>query len=352
MRDLVAEWTSPQGVEDLTGWVDDVLVARGEHRRGPLDPIRVRFWSAVFRLDTDHGRRWVKLGNPGQAFEGALLRQLGALVPDEVLAPLAVDETAGRWLLPDGGPTLRDAGAESVADRAALLVQVADLQQRTAGERHRLTAVPALPQADTTPYVVALVDRLAALPPDDPQSVTAEQVARWRRGLDALDAAVARLIALGLPDTLQPATSTPTTPASRSTRAVPRGCSTSATPCGAIRSACCTCRCARPSGPGSPTRSPRATPSPRSPAPTRPVAGRPSRPGRAAPAARRRRPGRRHPPGRLLGAAARPRRPGVGPPARAAPRGLGAAGVPDLGSGWVVRAARDDPARAGLASGR
>lgn len=204
MRDLVSEWSSPEGLADTTRWVDEVLSARGERRLSPLDPVRVRFWSAVHRLETDRGRRWVKLGNPGQAFEGALLAQLGAVVPDEVVTPLAVDRAEGRWLLPDGGPTLRDAGAESPADRAALLTQVAGLQQRVAGERDRLSAVPALPLADTTAYVAALVDRLASLADDDPQAVDRADVARWRAGLPGLDAAVGRLAALGLPDTLQP----------------------------------------------------------------------------------------------------------------------------------------------------
>lgn len=115
MQDLIATWQSTTFVDAASEWVDEVLAQRGVQCTGELEPHKVRFWAAVFSAQTTAGRVWLKVANPGQGFEGALLQSLGWLRPGEVMTPMAVNVERGWWLLPDGGPTLREiANSEAV----------------------------------------------------------------------------------------------------------------------------------------------------------------------------------------------------------------------------------------------
>lgn len=217
-RDLVAEWSSDAFLDEATAWVDGLLAAglaapgstgAGARRTGPLHRNRVRFWSTVLEVPVDGGRLWFKAANPGQAFEGAALAALGTVVPDRVVAPLAVDEGRGWWLLPDGGPTLRDRYPEGGAGGpdvpwSEMLAHVAALQLAVTTDADRLAMVPRLGPAAALAWTRETLDALAELPADDPQHVDPEAAADLRGRLPLLEADVAALDALGVPDTLQP----------------------------------------------------------------------------------------------------------------------------------------------------
>ncbi|WP_188079074.1 aminoglycoside phosphotransferase family protein [Actinotalea subterranea] len=205
-RDLVAHWSSAAFLARATAWVRSVLAARGEAVRGDLVAHRVRFWSAVLTVPTDHGTRWFKATNPGQAFEAPLLDRLGDLAPEHVVRPLAVDAAQGWLLLPDAGPTLRAHGCVTTEDWAALLEHAADLQAALAVHRPELlaTGLPTLLPQDAPAYAAALVDDLARLSADDPQHVDTEEAAALTRGLGELDTDLAALVDLGVPASLQP----------------------------------------------------------------------------------------------------------------------------------------------------
>lgn len=205
MADLVATWSSDAFRAEVTAWVDAQLAPLGMRRLGVLRAERVRFWSAVFHAPVNGGRVWVKVGNPGQAFEGELLRALATVAPRAVVAPLAVQPERGWWLLPDGGPTLGDAGGPAApAVWSRLLQQVAHLQRSLVPHRDALSMVPALPLGSVTEEVARRLDRLEALDEADPQRLDAGAAAIARAGLSRLDAAMSLLDELGLPDTLQP----------------------------------------------------------------------------------------------------------------------------------------------------
>ncbi len=206
MADLVATWNSDAFRAELTGWVDVHLQTVRVRRLGVLRPVRVRFWSAVFQAPVDAGGRvWVKVGNPGQAFEGELLGALSTVASRSVVEPLAVNAERGWWLLPDGGPTLGEEGGPNMpATWTRLLEQVAHLQRDLAPHRETLSMVPGLPLGSVADEVALRLDQLAALGESDPQHLDADAAALARAGLPRLDAAMTVLEGLGIPDTLQP----------------------------------------------------------------------------------------------------------------------------------------------------
>ncbi len=202
MQDLIATWQSTTFVDAASEWVDEVLAQRGVQCTGELEPHKVRFWAAVFSAQTTAGRVWLKVANPGQGFEGALLQSLGQLRPDEVMTPMAVNAERGWWLLPDGGPTLREI-ANSEAVWVDLLRQVAGSQKALAHEGVSLAMVPRLSARDAPSHLASLIDDLALRPDSDAQAITAREAATLSAGLSTFGADMALLDALGIPDTLQ-----------------------------------------------------------------------------------------------------------------------------------------------------
>lgn len=206
MRDLPAEWVAPAFLERVSLWVAQELGSRGRRLTGGLTVHRLRFWSAVLRGPTETGTVWLKVVNPGQGFEPALMHRLGALVPGRVVAPLAVDEAQGWLLMPDGGTTLADSGRDSPPAWRQVVVQLAQLQQQVASAGVELldAGLPRLTAAEAPAYLEALVEELAALPEDDPQRVGPQAATalgeRLRRVRDDFDL----LAGSGIPDTLQP----------------------------------------------------------------------------------------------------------------------------------------------------
>ena len=82
------------------------------------------------RLATEDGAFFFKAGAPVQAFEPALLGFLAAWRPADTQPLLAADPGRGWALMPDGGPTLRQASGEQPASAVwrRFLRQYAELQ--------------------------------------------------------------------------------------------------------------------------------------------------------------------------------------------------------------------------------
>lgn len=208
MQDLVRVWSRDAFRTELLAWLDEQLPAIGLTRQGPLLPVRVRFWSAVLKIAVSgqgHTQVWVKVANPGQSFEGALLQALSQVVPDHVIPPLALDESRGWWVLPDGGPTLQDsAPLERTLVWGELLRQTARLQHHVATLRTELAMVPGLPLAAVVPAVEQHLEVLGSLNPQDPQHLDGDALREARAGIPRLAGAIDTLSEIALPDTLQP----------------------------------------------------------------------------------------------------------------------------------------------------
>jgi hypothetical protein len=209
MTDLVGRWRSTEFLAAVTGWVDDALGTAGWRRTGPLTERKVRFWAAVHevpvvradREGVDLGERaFVKIGNPGQAFEGELLAALARLAPGSTVTPWAVDPTRGWWLLPDAGPTPEP----TAGVWAECLGLAARLQRTCAPHQHELAVVPLLDTDTAVDHAVRTVESLALLPPGHAQHLDAERARALLAGVGRLTAAMSVLRGTGLPTTLQP----------------------------------------------------------------------------------------------------------------------------------------------------
>lgn len=196
----MATWRSTAFRERATAWVDEVLAARGARRTGPLTEVKVRFWAAVHAVPLGDGTAYLKVGNPGQAFEGELLRALGRLAPDHVVVPWAVLPARGWWLLPDGGPQLE----RSDAAWARLVEDAAVLQRRCEGARDAVPMLPALEASAATGWLSATVADLASRPPGDAQRTDPAAADRCRAALPRLRRSMEQLDGSGVPSTLQP----------------------------------------------------------------------------------------------------------------------------------------------------
>jgi hypothetical protein len=125
----VATWEDETWRSAALAWATERLAERGLELAGEPAQPHVRAWSTAFRLPVDGGAVWLKSVGPGSAQEPPLVEALGEWTPEHVLAPLAVDRERRLMLLPDGGPTLRQAGrTTSVRAWEALRRDYAQLQ--------------------------------------------------------------------------------------------------------------------------------------------------------------------------------------------------------------------------------
>lgn len=209
MTDLVGRWRSPAFLDEVTRWVDAALLIAGWRRTGPLTERKVRFWAAVHevpvvRADQEGvdlpARAFVKVANPGQAFEGELLAALDRIAPGLTVTPWAVDPGRGWWLLPDAGPHPEPSGSAW----AECLDLAAELQRACVPHLHELGMVPFLDAGEAVAHAVRTVEALSGLPPGHPQHVDATRARSMLTGVGRLTVAMDVLCGTGLPTTLQP----------------------------------------------------------------------------------------------------------------------------------------------------
>jgi hypothetical protein len=164
--------------EEIAAWIDAVTPVPVT---GPITTVKDRPWSYVATVPTGDGRLWFKANRGGTRYEAGLLDALSRWVPDDVLAPLAIDPVRGWSLQPDGGAVLRE--SDPPLDAAAwelVLVRHAGLQRRLAS---RVPDMLALGVPDHRPQ--ALMAQFDRLPVPD---AVAELRPRWANLCDALAA--------------------------------------------------------------------------------------------------------------------------------------------------------------------
>jgi hypothetical protein len=190
------EWAQAQR------WIATTLAERGLAVVGEIEISRDRPWSRVARVPVAGGHVWFKRNNAGTRYEPGLARTLGALIPHQVLIPLAVDLDRGWMLLPDGGHTLRSL-TEDTFDEArwtTLLGRYAELQRAVAPHAADLLAlgVPDV-RAQRLPELFAglLDDAFVAA------NLSAEHLAALRGWQPRIEKLSARLAASGIAPSIQ-----------------------------------------------------------------------------------------------------------------------------------------------------
>ena len=205
MTPTPGRWTEPTWLEGALGWADDALGRVGARRTAWTAP-HVRPWSSVLRLATDTaGVVWLKANGDGTRHEAALLGALAELALPSSPRPIAWDAALGLTLMPDGGPSVREAhgGRTPVEDLEPVLATYAALQRETEPHVDRFLA---LGLDDLRPS--RMPDVLAALIAEcstatGPHRLDADDSARLRAALPAYAAACAELDTAGIPATLQ-----------------------------------------------------------------------------------------------------------------------------------------------------
>ncbi len=188
-------------------WIADRCAALGISVTGSIEQPHARPWSTVLRVPTHRMPLWFKANCPGAAYEAALLDGCSRWCPDGVLAPLAVDPKRGWLLLPDGGPTLREAaqGHTDLAHWERILVHYAELQRTLSDYDAELLAlgVPDMRPSVLPSRYAGMLDEPGWLRLGLADGLAPGQVALLREHLPAYGRWCSRLDEIGVPASLQ-----------------------------------------------------------------------------------------------------------------------------------------------------
>ncbi len=201
-----APWTQPGWMEHITGWAARQTVGVGAALSGALQEVRVRPWSALWRVPTTSGLLWLKACAPAMRHEASLLALIADVRPD-VLPPLhAVDAAQGLILMADGGdllrPLTRDGG--DLSHWTHILPRYAALQQELAAHSDVLLVAGVMDRR--TQMLPLLYDALLtdddALAVGAPHGLAAAELAQLRELSPVFAGFCVELGSLGMPPTV------------------------------------------------------------------------------------------------------------------------------------------------------
>jgi hypothetical protein len=203
-RSTPGRWSDPEWLDTALAWADTALDGVGLRRTAWTAP-HSRAWSAVLRIETTGDPFWLKANAEGTRHEAALLATLADLDVTATPRPVVADATLGLTLMPDGGPTVREAhgGSTPHAVLEDLVVRYAALQRDTAPHVETLLGVGLddVRPSRMTEHFVGLVEECARA--EGEHVLTADDAARLRALLPAYAEACAELDASGFAPTLQ-----------------------------------------------------------------------------------------------------------------------------------------------------
>jgi len=186
-------------------WIHDVLGKRGVKVTGPVEQPRIRPWSTQLVIPTENGKVWFKATCPGNAFEPMVQRSLAELVPDDVEAPLAIDDGRGWMLTNDHGPSLGERHEPSEADWCEVVAQTGRVQRELAAEKERLAdaGLPDYSPATVPERFDRLIERFSLLSPEHPSHVSAALALQLAQARPQVAEAAQQLEESPVPSTFQ-----------------------------------------------------------------------------------------------------------------------------------------------------
>ncbi|KAA1423182.1 hypothetical protein [Nocardioides antri] len=167
-----AVWRSEAFAAELRAFV---TAAVGEPE--VFEPLKIRPWSAVWRVEAGGSVYFAKQNCPGQAHEAGLVAVLARLAPEYVVPVVAADPGRDLLLTADLGRTLAELGGDHDVDTWCRIVRDAALLQRAVVSHVDQLGLTEMPPEATPAYVGDAIGRLGALPHDDPRRL-GEDVAR------------------------------------------------------------------------------------------------------------------------------------------------------------------------------
>jgi hypothetical protein len=191
-------WRSPEFEAELGEWCAGSL---GHEVR--LDNVKVRGWSAVWRVHAGGDVWYAKQNCPGQNFEAALVQVL-AKHSSRVVPPTAVDLERGFLLTPDQGPVFGQTVGDDLEAWCAVAREGALLQRELADHVDEMEAagLRRLGAAEAVSYVATRVEQYAALPAADGRHLSEADATMLQRLLPQVGVWAEQTAALGLPVTL------------------------------------------------------------------------------------------------------------------------------------------------------
>jgi hypothetical protein len=182
----------------MSQWCRDVLGSDVS-----LEPVKIRCWSAVWRVETDDGTYFAKQNCPGQLAEAALMQTLAG-ISSRVVPVAAVDLDRGFLLTPDHGPVMRESIGDAFEPWCDVVREASLLQREVVAHVAELERAGARRLgADEAPsYVVTRLEQYAALPANDPRGLDDEAAGRVRAALPDVERWAEQTLATGLPVTI------------------------------------------------------------------------------------------------------------------------------------------------------
>jgi len=192
-----AVWETAEFREELRAFV---VSAVGEPTL--FEPLKVRPWSTVWRVEVGPRTYFAKQNCPGQAHEARLLSALAQVAPAYVVPVVAADAGRDLLLTADLGPTLYERGGDPDVDTWCRVVRDAALLQRAVvPHAGALGLTRMLPECATT-YVGDAIGRLGALPAADPRRLAEDVADRLHALLPTIERWSDQVADLDLPLTL------------------------------------------------------------------------------------------------------------------------------------------------------
>lgn len=165
-------------------------------------PLKIRPWSAVWRVEAAGTVYFAKQNCPGQAHEARLLTALVDIAPEYVVTVAAAEADRDLLLTVDLGSTIHETGAEpDVATWSRIVRDAARLQRAVAPHAVELGLTEMSPECATS-YVGDAIGRLGALPPSDPRRLTEDVASRLTGLLPTIERWADQVADLGLPFTI------------------------------------------------------------------------------------------------------------------------------------------------------
>lgn len=192
-----AVWETPEFREELRDFV-----VRAVGPSATLESVKIRPWSAVWRVTAGGETYYAKQNCPGQAFEARLLSALQQVAPEYVVPVVAADPGRDLLLTRDLGRTLAELGGDHDVDTWGRIVRDAALLQRAVVPLADELALTEIAPECATPYVGDAVGRIGALPAGDPRRLTEDVATRLRALLPTIERWSDQVAELDLPLTL------------------------------------------------------------------------------------------------------------------------------------------------------
>jgi hypothetical protein len=192
-------WAGERFRAELRSWVASAV---GEPLS--LEPVKLRPWATVWRVETADGVFFAKQNCSTQSYEAAVVVALNDLAARHVVPLTAVEHGLGLFLTPDQGAPLGEGHDEDIEMWCRVAAAGAQLQLEVARYVDRLVEVglTTLAPQDCPGYVEEQLDGFAALPAGDPRAMPPEDLAAVRAMLPAVVGWADQVAALGLPTTL------------------------------------------------------------------------------------------------------------------------------------------------------